>query len=138
MRRPLDQLGELRRATGAAFEAEIAQLRPILEREARFQAAIDDLDAQSARANTDLDLEGRLIGADAAWKSLADARRRALNIELARARAQKLERMQSVKTKFGRREAAQSLVTRETAAARGDRARRQEITLQDLVLWQRR
>ena len=104
-------MAQLQDVTKAVFQKEHQALRPVLEAEARIQHQLSRLDAQVQQSRQDMaEAEGyRITGTDVLWNGWESTTRRQLNMELARARAQKLAALDALKGAFGRKEAITSL-----------------------------
>ena len=135
-----DRLRALHRAAEAAYRREHEKLRPVLAEEARVRGALARLDAQIAGAHVDLATNHTLqaVGAGLLWQGWSQKTRRDLNIELARATAQKLAGLDGLRRAFGRKEALLRLIEKAETARRAERTRRRdEELLSGPALWPR-
>ena len=107
-----NRLSELAAVTVAVYQREYRQLRPLLQQEAGLRAQLARLDLQVAEVRSEgAKADGyNVTGGDMLWHSWESATRRNLNIELARARAQKLAALDNLRTAFGRKQAVETLV----------------------------
>ena len=105
------QLKDLEKVTAAAFQREYQTLRPVLEAEAEIQQQLARLDAQVQQSRQEITAaEGyRVTGTDVLWNGWESATRRALNMQLARLRSQKLTALAELRIAFGRQQAVASL-----------------------------
>jgi hypothetical protein len=118
-------LAQLARITEVAFQADQAKMRAALEKETRVEAQLAGLKtALSERADQvakDID-PAFLAGADLRWKGWVDRQRSALNLRLARLRAERAEATDQMAQAFGRNLVADRLVSEDQAKDRKARA----------------
>lgn len=126
---------QMTRVSEALYLREHARIRPLLEAEARILARLARLDAQrdQMRATQGSQDAYLRIGADTLWQAWESRTRRALNTDLAQARARKLAAMDALRLAFGRRQAVADLDTAAHRAAHAARLARREIALLDRV-----
>lgn len=109
--KPAD-LAQLARLTAAVFGAAEARLAALRRDEATLRTRLQDLDAaRTARAReaqaTDVTV---CAGVDLRWEDWIEARRRALNAELARTLARAEIARDALRQAFGRKIAAEEIV----------------------------
>ncbi len=127
MSRRLADLAALARVTDTAFAAEQAQMAALRRREAELRGLIADLDRPRHDPATPIEEDAALrAGAEMTWQLWVDARRSALNVELARVLVAQAEARRTLARAFGRNAAATGIRDDAAIAARTRRAKREE------------
>jgi len=106
-----ERLGRLTEVGAALKDAALSRLRGAAAECRRLEAAIDALDDAARRAAEEADIAHRAVSGDS-LERLYRQRRRALNAELARARAAEAMLMRDAARAFGRDDALRQLLRR--------------------------
>lgn len=122
-----DRLAELQNLAELAYQREYREALPVLQEEQRLAGRLAQLDDMT-RPRPDARMAA--VGADMAWLAWADAERRRISIELAAARARRMQVTDRLSKALDRREAVQALYAKARADAR---VRRQRRGLEDLL-----
>ena len=130
-------LGTLSSLTDALYQRELAQLREVLDEEARLRAALARLgeQARAARDQPETALAGlREIGGDMVWQAWLVRQRAALQSELARILARKEEALPALRLAHGKQQAVRRTQRDARAQARRTAADRQAEALLGLAV----
>jgi len=111
MSRPDQRLSRLAEIGTVLKDTALARLRAAAQDCQRLEDALADLDAEARHAAADEDIVARALFEAARIRRHAE-RRKALNAELARARAQQAEFMREAARAFGKDQALQRLLER--------------------------
>ncbi|NSY38761.1 hypothetical protein [Leisingera sp. ANG59] len=108
----LDQMAAI---TAAQYMQEHAKVQPVLAREAELRGQMAKLNeqVQAAREQASSDHAMKALGADLLWEGWHSRTRRQLNMDLAKATAQKLRMMDQLRTTFGRKHAVETMAATE-------------------------
>ncbi|KIC36234.1 hypothetical protein [Leisingera sp. ANG-M7] len=108
----LDQMAAV---TAAQYMQEHAKVQPALAREAELRGQLAKLNeqVQAAREQASSDHAMKALGADLMWEGWHSRTRRQLNMDLAKATAQKLRMMDQLRTAFGRKHAVETMAATE-------------------------
>ncbi|OBY25854.1 hypothetical protein [Leisingera sp. JC1] len=108
----LDQMAAV---TAAQYMQEHAKVQPVLAREAELRGQMAKLNeqVQAAREQASSDHAMKALGADLLWEGWHSRTRRQLNMDLAKATAQKLRMMDQLRTAFGRKHAVETMAATE-------------------------
>lgn len=108
----LDQMAAV---TAAQYMQEHAKIQPALAREAELRGQLAKLNeqVQAAREQASSDHAMKALGADLLWEGWHSRTRRQLNMDLAKATAQKLRMMDQLRTAFGRKHAVETMAETE-------------------------
>ncbi len=112
----MSRLQDLLRVVQALYAKESASFQNILSREAALRLRIAKIDKQlrQERHQTSLPDAMRNLGADILWQSWAMRTKEDLNTELARVLAQKSHVLAQMQIAYGRKNAVEALVKKET------------------------
>jgi len=119
-------LAKMRQITGltdAVFAAQQAKLAAIQREVAKLQDQLDQLDGK-VRQPANFGDPAQVAGADIRWQTWAEARRRALLLQMARLRARQEDARAKTALAFGRKMAAEALLKRTGDAAKLRQARK--------------
>ncbi|OED48577.1 hypothetical protein [Leisingera sp. S232] len=118
----LDQMAAV---TAAQYMQEHAKIQPALAREAELRGQLARLNdqVQATRALTDGDHALKALGADLLWQGWHTRTRRQLNMDLAKATAQKLRMMDELRKAFGRKQAVETMAAAERKRCKTARAK---------------
>lgn len=117
----MSDLGQLKQALDAAWQAQQAGLRQLARQEGELRLALSELDAmrRGAQALPDQQLAApRAIGADLLWQGWTQRKRQELNMQLAQVLVRKAEKIEALRQAFGRAEAVAELLQSQQAARR--------------------
>lgn len=108
----LDQMAAV---TAAQYMQEHAKIQPALAREAELRGQLARLNeqVQASREQTEGDHTMKALGADLLWQGWHTRTRRQLNMDLAKATAQKLRMMDQLRQAFGRKHAVETMAAAE-------------------------
>ncbi|MEW2911946.1 hypothetical protein [Leisingera sp. JC11] len=108
----LDQMAAV---TAAQYMQEHAKVQPALAREAELRGQLARLNeqVQATREQANGDHAMKALGADLLWQGWHTRTRRQLNMDLAKATAQKLRMMDQLRKAFGRKHAVETMAAAE-------------------------
>lgn len=120
----LDQMAAV---TAAQYMQEHAKVQPTLAREAALRGQLAQLNqqVQAAREQSQNDHAMKALGADLLWQGWHSRTRRQLNVELAKATAQKLRMMDQLRLAFGRKHAVETMADAERKRHKAELAKAQ-------------
>lgn len=120
----LDQMAAV---TAAQYMQEHAKVQPTLAHEAALRGQLAQLNqqVQAAREQSQDDHAMKALGADLLWQGWHSRTRRQLNVELAKATAQKLRMMDQLRLAFGRKHAVETMANAERKRHKAELAKAQ-------------
>ena len=109
-----NQLARIADVVAVGYEAEQAKMRRLLRQEEELLARLDDLSPARARIEVGGGLDpASLTGADLRWQTWAEARRKEINLSLARLRVEQAQAKSDLAKAFGRSRAVEGLIRTE-------------------------
>ena len=127
----IDQLASLQQLTDLAYQRDLAELAPILEREKQLRTQLSSLEEKAKQGRqTESALElMRPMGADILWERWLARHRRDINSQLAQVLAEKERRVSSLRKSFGRSRVTTEVAKQEEAKKTRQREKKRQAAI---------